>query len=96
MYKDMPNPVTRHREIVSGAACFEGTRVPVEILFHWLAGGEPLSDFLENYPGVSEEKAKQVLELAAELVRFNARLLMPNADTDEEQALSELKDAAGA
>jgi uncharacterized protein (DUF433 family) len=94
MYKDMPNPVTRHREIVSGAACFEGTRVPVEILFHWLAGGSSLAEFLDNYPGVSKEKAEQVLDLAAELVRHNARLLMPDADSAEERALAGIKDVA--
>jgi hypothetical protein len=32
-----------NRERMSGAACFFGTRVPIQILFDYLEGGEPLN-----------------------------------------------------
>jgi uncharacterized protein (DUF433 family) len=75
MYKDMRNPVTRHPNIVSGAACFEGTRVPVKFLLDYLSGDGELAAFLESYPGVSKEQARQALDLAGELLELNARLI---------------------
>jgi uncharacterized protein (DUF433 family) len=53
-----------NRERMSGAACFYGTRVPIQNLFDYLEGGEPLDDFLEGFPGVTREQAIAVLELA--------------------------------
>jgi len=50
-------------EIMSGIPVFNGTRVPIYILFDYIEGGEPLSVFLENYPSVSEDHAIKVLEL---------------------------------
>ena len=49
---------------VSGALCFYGTRVPVEILFANLEGGESLERFLVNYPSVSREQAVETIELS--------------------------------
>ena len=49
---------------VSGAPCFAGTRVPVKHLWDYLESGEPLSEFLEGFPGVTREQAIGVLELA--------------------------------
>ena len=55
-------------EIMSGTPVFNGTRVPIYILFDYIEGGEPLSIFLENYPSVSKEHALKVLELAEKFV----------------------------
>lgn len=53
-----------HPERVSGAPCFYGTRVPIQNLFDYLAGGEPLDEFLEGFPPITREQAIKVLELA--------------------------------
>lgn len=53
-----------HPERVSGAPCFINTRVPVQSLFDYIEGGEPLDDFLEGFPPISREQAVKVLELA--------------------------------
>jgi len=53
-----------NRERMSGAACFYGTRVPIQNLCDYLEGGEPLDDFLDGFPGVTREQAIAVLELA--------------------------------
>ena len=53
-----------NRERMSGAPCFYGTRVPIQNLFDYLEGGEPLDDFLDGFPGVTREQAIAVLELA--------------------------------
>ncbi len=38
--------VTRDPDIMSGALCFTGTRVPVKNLFDYLEGSSSLEDFL--------------------------------------------------
>jgi uncharacterized protein (DUF433 family) len=48
-------------EIMSGAPCFAGTRVPVPALFDYLNGGHPLADFLADFPTVSESQVHQAL-----------------------------------
>lgn len=48
----------------SGAPVFNGTRVPIKALFDYIEGGEPLSEFLEDFPDVSEQHAIAVLEFA--------------------------------
>jgi len=55
-------------EIMSGTPVFNGTRVPIYILFDYIEGGEPLSEFLKNYPSVSHEQAVSVLDLAEKYV----------------------------
>lgn len=58
--------VSRDPEIMSGALCFTGTRVPVKKLFDYLEGSSTLEDFLEDFPTVSRERAVAVLEAARE------------------------------
>ena len=56
--------VSRDPEIMSGALCFKGTRVPVQNLFDYLEGKSSLEDFLEDFPSVNREAAVGVLEAA--------------------------------
>jgi len=49
-------------EIMSGAPCFAGTRVPVRALLDYLEGGETLDEFLNQYPTVSRKQAVAFLE----------------------------------
>jgi len=53
--------ITGDPEVMSGAPCFAGTRVPVQSLFDYLDGGHPLADFLEDFPTVTAEQAHQLL-----------------------------------
>ena len=53
-------------EIMSGALCFTGTRVPVKNLFDYLEGASSLEEFLEDFPSVSRARAVAVLEAARE------------------------------
>jgi uncharacterized protein (DUF433 family) len=50
---------------VSGAWVFRGTRVPVAALFENLEDGASVHEFVEWFPGLSLEQARQVLEHAA-------------------------------
>ncbi|MDH5640204.1 MAG: DUF433 domain-containing protein [Nitrospira sp.] len=58
--------LSRDPDIMSGALCFRGTRVPVQSLFDYLEGSSSLEDFLEDFPSVSREAAIAVLEVAKE------------------------------
>lgn len=58
--------VSRNPEIMSGALCFTGTRVPVQNLFDYIEGSSSLEQFLEDFPSVSRETAVAVLEAAKE------------------------------
>ena len=54
------------REIMSGAPCFAGTRVPVRALLDYLEAGDPLDEFLEDFPTVSRQQSIAFLEEASE------------------------------
>jgi uncharacterized protein (DUF433 family) len=64
--------VKRDTEIMSGALCFTGTRVPVKNLFDYLEGSSSLEEFLEDFPSVSRDRAVKVLEAARERLAADA------------------------
>jgi uncharacterized protein (DUF433 family) len=53
-------------ERVSGTPCFTGTRVPIQTLWDYLAGGHGLDVFLDHFPTVSHEQAVAAVRLAGE------------------------------
>ena len=52
--------VSRNPEIMSGALCFTGTRVPVKNLFDYLEGSSSLEDFLEDFPSIARGDAIEI------------------------------------
>jgi uncharacterized protein (DUF433 family) len=60
-------------EIMSGTPVFVGTRVPFQTLLDYLEAGQPLSEFLEDFPTVSKERAVAALEQAKEALFASAR-----------------------
>ena len=59
-------------DILGGAPVFVGTRVPVRALIDYLGGGQPLAEFLEDFPTVSREQAVAALQLAAQALVAHA------------------------
>ena len=55
-------------EIMSGAPCFAGTRVPIQNLIDYLEGGDSIEEFLDGFPSVSREQVIAFLEEAKTLV----------------------------
>lgn len=51
-------------EIMSGAPCFVGMRVPIQNLIDYLEGGDSIDEFLEDFPTVSREQVISFLEEA--------------------------------
>jgi len=69
----VPNPlITTSPERLSGTPVFAGTRVPVQTLIDYLAGGDTLDEFLIDFPSVSREHAIAVLELAKSVLLTHA------------------------
>jgi uncharacterized protein (DUF433 family) len=59
-------------DILGGTPVFAGTRVPVRALLDYLEGGDPLDEFLEDFPSVSREQAVAVLRLAGQMLAAHA------------------------
>ncbi|MSU62578.1 MAG: DUF433 domain-containing protein [Pedosphaera sp.] len=57
-------PIWVDPERLSGAPCFQGTRVPVDSLFTNLESGLSLNEYLDCFPDVTREQAVAVLEFA--------------------------------
>ena len=76
-WRDCPH-VERNPKIMSGAWCFEGTRLPVYLLFGNLADGMSIPEFMEHYPGAKADHISAVLE-------FLARRLDEDEDEDEQE-----------
>jgi uncharacterized protein (DUF433 family) len=65
-------PVWMDPERMSGAPCFEGTRVPVDSLFTNLEHGLSLDEYLDCFPDVTREQAVAVLDYAHRLMMRQA------------------------
>ncbi len=72
----MSKAINVDKDILSGMPVFNGTRIPVAILFDYLED-DKLADFLENYPTVSREQISEAIKLAAKLVG-NGRIIDEN------------------
>ena len=59
-------------EIMSGAPCFAGTRVPIQNLIDYLEGGDSIDEFLEDFPSVRRDQIISFLEEAKESVLSRA------------------------
>ena len=55
-------------EIMSGAPCFAGTRVPARSLIDYIEGGDTLDEFLEQFPTVSRKQAVSYLQASAAIL----------------------------
>ena len=62
-------------DILGGTPVFVGTRVPFQTLIDYLETGHPLSDFLKDFPTVTQKQALAALEQAKEALLSDARLV---------------------
>ena len=59
-------------EILGGTPVFRGTRVPAKNLLDYLAAGDSLDQFLDDFPTVKREQVVAALELARDLLTAGA------------------------
>jgi uncharacterized protein (DUF433 family) len=73
--------ITFDKNILGGEAVFTNTKIPIKTLFNALDSGESMSDFLNDFPEVTEAQVVEVLGYArqlttsADVIRDNATLL---------------------
>ena len=58
--------VSMSPDVLSGAAVFRGTRVPIRALIDYLEGDHTIDEFLLDFPSVTREQVIQLLEEARE------------------------------
>ena len=66
------NLINRDPDILAGTPVFAGTRVPVRTLIEYLEAGDPLHEFLYDYPTVTREQAVAVLDRAKSILTGSA------------------------
>jgi uncharacterized protein (DUF433 family) len=65
----LPRPlITISADYLGGTPVFTGTRVPVKTLFDYLEGGDPLDEFLSQFPTVTRAHAVAVIKMARERI----------------------------
>jgi uncharacterized protein (DUF433 family) len=60
--------VERSSDVLGGMPVFRGTRVPARALLEYLAAGDSLDTFLDDFPSVHRDQAIALLELTRELM----------------------------
>ena len=72
-YRGLANGVVHSdRARVSGAPVFMGTRLPIRILFDYLADGQTLKDFYYQYPSAPPDQLVAILKVAGEALEREA------------------------
>ncbi len=61
--------ITTNPEIMHGAVCFQGTRIPVSVVLDNLAEGETPERILAAYPSLKPEHIPAAIGYAADLAR---------------------------
>lgn len=56
-------------EVMHGAVCLKGTRIPVSVVLDNLAAGESPERILEQYPSLKPEHIRAAIAYAADLAR---------------------------
>ena len=69
---DRADLITIDPEILGGTPVFKGTRVPIRTLFEYLENDYSLEEFLECFPSVSRDLARQVLERSGQALLSTA------------------------
>ena len=54
--------IERNPDILAGTSVLVGTRVPVQMLLDYLAAGETIDEFVDDFPTVSRAQVVAVLD----------------------------------
>ena len=63
-YQRLAECVEKDPGRLGGEPVFRGTRVPVKSLFDHLSAGDSVQVFLDDFPGVTREQVRTVLDAA--------------------------------
>jgi uncharacterized protein (DUF433 family) len=65
-------PIQQSEDVLGGTPVFTGTRVPIRNLIDYLAAGETIDEFLDDFPTVTRQQVIQILHIAEEVLVANA------------------------
>jgi uncharacterized protein (DUF433 family) len=60
--------IEQNADVLGGTPVFAGTRVPVQTLLDYLAAGDALDNFLDDFPTVTRGQAAAVLEMLKQIL----------------------------
>ena len=66
---DWQSHITTDPQVMHGAVCFRGTRIPVSVVLDNLAAGETPERILDQYPSLRPEFILAAIGYAADLAR---------------------------
>jgi uncharacterized protein (DUF433 family) len=64
--------VTSKPDVLGGKPCIAGSRISVQIVLEWLAGGGNIQQIVTNYPFLTEEDVRQAILFAAQHMSASA------------------------
>lgn len=67
IFPDFPN-ISVNPERCTGKPCIKGTRMPVESVLAYLAGGMTVEEFIQEFHWVSKEEVQEALAFAATML----------------------------
>jgi uncharacterized protein (DUF433 family) len=60
--KELENVLSINPNIMGGAICFTGTRIPVQILLDNHRASVPVEQFLDAYPDLTREQVQAIID----------------------------------
>jgi len=70
--------INKDPEILGGTPVFFGTRVPIKNLFDYLATGDTIDIFLNDFEGVSRNQVIKVLKISQKLIETSSNMINEN------------------
>lgn len=66
--EDMPSIIDSNPEILGGKPVIKGTRIPVDLIFELMGANVPIEEILEDYPSLTREIIRQLLEIGKDAI----------------------------
>jgi len=76
--------ITQDKKILGGKPIITGTRMSVEVILEFLAGGMEIKEILTEYPFLSRKQIEAAIQYAAEKVGKEKR----NPNTDDSPSVA--------
>ena len=77
----MSKLIVQDPKILGGKPVIRGTRMSVEVILEFLAGGMEIKDILKEYPFLEKAQIEAALDFAAKIVRRQESYLFDKART---------------
>ncbi|MEX0812568.1 MAG: DUF433 domain-containing protein [Chitinophagales bacterium] len=72
MSKALFNRITVNPKICHGKPCIRNTRIMVESILEYLAGGDTIDDILEEFPDLEREDVLACISYANNILKFKS------------------------